>query len=79
MSENNTKINVYKYILFCIIKLITIHFGKNPKNGGKPPRDNRFKKIDSLIIVFILLKNNWLINIELNIKKIMHIKIIINI
>jgi hypothetical protein len=27
-------------MLFVIIAWITIHFGRNPRNGGSPPRDN---------------------------------------
>lgn len=27
---------------------ITIHFGRNPKNGGRPPRDNRLRNRENL-------------------------------
>jgi hypothetical protein len=27
-------------ILFVIIDWMTIHFGRNPRNGGRPPKDN---------------------------------------
>jgi hypothetical protein len=36
-----------KFIL--TIKSIIIHFGKNPKNGGSPPKDKRGTKIIVLI------------------------------
>lgn len=52
---------VNKYILLLIKKLIIIHLGKNPINGGKPPRER--KLINKLILIkkFMLLINNWLI------------------
>lgn len=28
---------------------ITSHLGKNPKNGGNPPKDKRFKNIKNLM------------------------------
>ena len=36
-----------------IIDLITGHFGKNPKNGGNPPRNNNEedKNYDFVIII----------------------------
>ena len=37
-----------------IIFIITIHFGKNPRNGGIPPRDKMFVKIASLVNGFVL-------------------------
>lgn len=46
--------------LFFNIKLITIHFGKNPMKGGNPPIDRKLINKDSLIILFKLIKNNWL-------------------
>lgn len=41
------------------MKLIIIHLGKNPKNGGKPPKESKFKKINNFVILLKLLKNNW--------------------
>lgn len=38
-----------------------IHLGKNPKNGGNPPNDNKLNIIVNLIINLILEKNIWLI------------------
>jgi hypothetical protein len=35
-----------KNILFLIISSIINHFGKNPKNGGKPPSDKRRMKAE---------------------------------
>ena len=29
-------------MLFVIMAWITIHFGRNPRNGGSPPKDNSF-------------------------------------
>lgn len=48
-----------------------IHLGKNPMNGGNPPKDK--KLINKLILIkkFILLINNWLIK---NIFKILNKK-----
>jgi len=47
---------------------ITSHFGKNPKNGGSPPKDIKEKNIENLITGFILVKENvWLIWFKLNI------------
>lgn len=43
------KINEIKYKLLFIKKLIMIHFGKNPKNGGKPLREKKLIIIDILI------------------------------
>lgn len=44
-----------------IIKLIIIHLGKNPINGGNPPNERKLIKIFILINGLILLMNNWLI------------------
>ena len=44
------------------IDWITIHFGKNPKNGGKPPserRDENRRNFITLLLLFI--RNVWLI------------------
>lgn len=43
------KINEIKYRLLFIIKLIIIHFGKNPKKGGSPPKEKKLIKIEILI------------------------------
>jgi hypothetical protein len=40
------------------MKLITIHFGKNPMNGGNPPKDKKLIIRDILIILFKLIINN---------------------
>lgn len=32
-----------KYLLIVIIASIISHLGKNPKKGGNPPKDKRFK------------------------------------
>jgi len=33
---------------------ITNHLGKNPKNGGNPPKDNKFRNMKNLIEGFII-------------------------
>jgi len=50
-------------MLFVIIAWITIHFGKNPRNGGSPPKDNNDVNIMNFISVaplFVIMV--WLIN-----------------
>lgn len=55
-----------------------IHFVKNPKKGGNPPKDNKFKKIMNIIYFWDLIKYNWLIKYNLNSeKKLIKLKIII--
>jgi hypothetical protein len=45
-----------------IIAWITIHFGRNPRNGGSPPKDNNDENIMNLINVASLFVNMvWLI------------------
>ena len=36
-------------MIFVIMAWITVHFGRNPRNGGRPPKDN----IDVSIMNFI--------------------------
>lgn len=49
--------------LFVIMAWITIHFGRNPRNGGRPPNDNNdvniinFISVASLFVIIV-----WLIN-----------------
>lgn len=43
------KINEIKYKLLFIKKLIIIHLGKNPKKGGKPPKEKKLIKMEILI------------------------------
>lgn len=46
---------------------IIINFGKNPINGGNPPKDNKFIKINNLINLFLKFKLNiWFKNFKLN-------------
>ena len=33
----------------------------NPKNGGNPPKDKKFRKIKNIMYLFDLIKYNWLI------------------
>jgi hypothetical protein len=50
-------------MLFVIVAWITIHFGRNPRNGGSPLKDNsdvnitRFVRVGSLFVIMV-----WLIN-----------------
>jgi hypothetical protein len=50
-------------MLFVIMAWITIHFGKNPRNGGSPPKDRsdvnsmNFINVISLFVTIV-----WLIN-----------------
>lgn len=59
-----------------VIDWITNHFGKNPKNGGSPPKDNRDKKSVNLVKGDSLNEENiWLKCERLNkAKKIMIVK-----
>lgn len=51
-------------MLFVIIAWITIHFGRNPRNGGSPPRDNNdvniinFINVVSLFVIIVWLMND---------------------
>ena len=51
-------------MLFVIIAWITINFGRNPRNGGSPPRDNsevniiNFISVVSLFVIMVLLIND---------------------
>ena len=50
-------------MLFVIIAWITIHFGKNPRNGGSPPKDNSYVNIMNFIsVVSLFVIMVWLIN-----------------
>ena len=50
-------------MLFVVIAWITIHFGRNPRNGGSPPRDNSDVNFMNFISVVSLSVNMvWLIN-----------------
>jgi len=49
--------------LFAIIAWMMIHFGRNPRNGGSPPRDSsdvnimNFIKVASLFVIMVWLMN----------------------
>lgn len=49
--------------LFVIIAWIMIHFGRNPRNGGSPPKDSsdvnimNFIKVASLFVIIVWLMN----------------------
>jgi len=63
INDVTTTIVVSGVILFVITAWITIHFGRNPRNTGSPPRDSsdvkimKFISVASLIVVTV-----WLIN-----------------
>lgn len=48
--KNNIKIKEKIKLLVTNIS-ITIHLGKNPKNGGNPPNESKTIKRDSFIII----------------------------
>lgn len=55
------KIKINQYNLEKINNSITIHLGKNPKNGGRPPKERRGSVINSFINLFIVVRENiWL-------------------
>ena len=41
-------------MLFVIIAWMTIHFGRNPRNRGSPPRDNSDVNIMNYVYIFII-------------------------
>lgn len=54
--------NANKVILFSIIKFTVNHLGINPKKGGSPPNERKFKIKNILIILFLLkIELIWLI------------------
>jgi hypothetical protein len=55
-----TIIKITRMDLSWVIFTIIIHLGINPKNGGRPPSDNRAVKIASFVMGSILLLNTWL-------------------
>jgi hypothetical protein len=48
--------------LFIINIWITIHFGRNPINGGSPHNDSKVVNSIYLIVGFLLTIITWLIN-----------------
>lgn len=48
--------------LFIIIVWMTVHFGKNPMNGGRPPSESRFVNKINLVVVFPFTDIVWLMN-----------------
>lgn len=66
--------NISKNKFSKIIISIEIHLGKNPRKGGKPPKDNKgIEIINFCILDFKERENIWL---RLNILKLLNIKII---
>lgn len=59
-----------------IKKLITIHLGKNPINGGRPPNESKLINREILIKGFKFNIYNWLIKYIFNILNIKHIILI---
>lgn len=54
---------IARICIFLLIRLLIVsHFGRNPKNGGSPPRDKKFIMIVILSILLEFIKLvNWLI------------------
>lgn len=46
-----------RIVLFFVISWIIIHFGKNPVNGGRPPKDNIIIRIN--VVVSGILFHMW--------------------
>jgi hypothetical protein len=63
ISDVTTTIVASGARLCVIMARITIHFGRNPRNGGSPPKDNsdvsiiNFTSVVSLVVIMV-----WLIN-----------------
>jgi hypothetical protein len=51
-------INNNQYNLKKIIISIINHLGKNPKNGGSPPKDKRGKQIINFCVIFFVKNEN---------------------
>jgi hypothetical protein len=63
ISDVTTTITASGIMLFIIIDWITIHFGRNPRNGGSPPRDsNEVNIINFINVVSLFVIIVWLIN-----------------
>jgi hypothetical protein len=64
--KNNIKIN--NAIILCSLNVSIIsHLGKNPKNGGNPPKDSKTINIEIFKAIFkFLTKKVWLIFKNLN-------------
>lgn len=63
ISDVITMIVAIGVILFITISWITIHLGRNPRNGGNPPRDNRDVNIMNFVsMASLFVKRVWLIN-----------------
>lgn len=77
MTKVKQVINVItNKFLFSAIDWITNHLGRNPKNGGSPPKDNKDRSMQCFITGKLQNKENaWLIwyslkelNIKTNVK-----------
>lgn len=58
ISDVTTTIVASGVMLFAIMAWITIHFGKKPRNGGSPPRDNsdvNIMNFISLVSLFVII------------------------
>jgi len=63
ISDVTTTVVASGVILFVIMAWITIHFGRNPRNGGSPPKDNSDVKIMNFIsVVSLFVIMVWLIH-----------------
>jgi hypothetical protein len=55
--KNNIKIKINNILIETNISII-IHLGKNPKNGGSPPKESKLVKIIKLIKKFLFFIRN---------------------
>lgn len=70
------KVNINNW-LFIVNDWITSHLGKNPKKGGRPPKESKLKnKKNFIVFEWKINVNSWLIWEILNI---LNIKIIVKV
>jgi hypothetical protein len=63
INDVTTTIVARGALLFVIMAWITIHFGRNPRNGGRTPKDSKYVNIITFISaasLFVIIV--WLIN-----------------
>jgi hypothetical protein len=64
ISDVTTTVVASGAMLFVIMPWITIHFGRNPRNGGSPPKDisdvsiMNFITVISLFVIMVWLMND---------------------
>jgi preprotein translocase subunit SecY len=63
ISDVTTTIVVSGAMLFVIMAWIPIHFGRNPRNRGSPPKDNSDVNINYFIsVIYLFVIMVWLMN-----------------